>query len=167
MKAVVELASAFGFGTVFGSIVSLLVNQHLLRRKERDDRRVETDRATHTERMTRLIVANLSAFIRSNRCREGERDELAELIQNLSAGDVHVRFLDPVVQVRWAAFVKLSATCGWQRLSGVITELEITEYTAALESWRSAARRSFGPLLESDPPRLRKTAPTPTQEEAA
>jgi hypothetical protein len=164
---VLELTSAFGFGSVFGSIVSLLLKEQLLRRKERHDRRVETDRATCHERRTRLIVANLSAFIRSNRCREGERDELAALIQNLSDGDVHVRFLDPAVQVRWAAFVKLSATCGWQRLSGVITELEITEYTAALESWRSAARRSFGPLLESDPPRLRKTAQARAQEEAA
>ena len=167
MKAVLQLASTFGLGIVFGSVASLLLREHLLRRKERRDRRVEIDRATCHERMTRLIVANLSAFIRSNRCREGERDELAEIIQHLSDGDVHVRFLDPAVQVRWASFVKLSATCGWQRLSGVITELEITEYTAALESWRSAARKSFGPLLESDPPRLRKTARTLTEEEAA
>ena len=167
MRSVVELLSAFGVGTVLGSLGTLLLKEHLLRQKERRDRQVETDRATYHERMTRLIVANLSAFIRSDRCRDGEREELAELIQNLSEGELHVRFVDTAVQHRWAIFAKLSAECGWRRLSGLITELEISEYTSALESWRSAARRSFGPLLENDPPRLRKSAERPAREEAA
>ncbi len=152
------IASALGIGAAIGSVVTLLLKDHLARRSERRRRQVETDRATYQARMTRLIGANLCAFIRSDRCREGEREDLAELIQELSDGAHREGFLDPKVQAAWLLLVKKSAECGWRRLAGVITEQEIADYTQIWEAWQAAARESFGPLPESDPPRLRRSA---------
>ncbi len=159
--------SAFGIGTAFGSSVTLVLKHQLVRQTERRRRQVQTDRATYQERMTRLIAANLCALIRSDRYRDGEREELGELVQELSDGTHHQRFLDPVVQATWSRLVRLSAECGWRRLSGVITEPEIAEYTAAWEAWMLAARESFGPLPEGDRPRLRRSRGTGYEEAAA
>jgi hypothetical protein len=117
--------------------------------------------------MTRLVASNLSALIRSNRYREGERGELAELVQELSDGAHQVRFLDPKVQLAWAALVRKSAECGWRRLSDVLTELEIADYTRIRDSWILAARESFGPLPEGDSPHLRHARTERAIEEAA
>jgi len=162
-----RLLSAFGFGTVFGSVVSLLLKHQLTNRAERLRRRIETDRATYQERMTRLIAANLCALIRSNRYFDGERAELADLVQELSDGAHRERFLDPAVRAAWVRLVNLSAHCGWRRLTDVITDDEIAEYTQAWEAWLVAARDSFGPLPESDRPRLRRSRTTDILEEAA
>lgn len=154
---VAALASAFGVGTVVGSVVTLLLKHYLIRRSNDRTRRIETDRATYQQRMTRLIAANLCALIRSNRCRDGEREELADLIQELSDGAHRELFLDPKVQAAWVHLVEKTARCGWLRLGDVVTELDIAEYTQAWEAWLRAARESFGPLPESDPPLLRGT----------
>lgn len=152
----VGLISAFGVGTIVGSIVTLLLKDYLVRRAENRRRQIETDRATYQERMTRLIAANLCALIRSDRCRDEERGELADLIQELSDGSHRVRFLDPGVQTAWARLVALSAECGWRRLAGVVSERDIAQYTRAWEAWLLAARESFGPLPESDRPVMRR-----------
>jgi hypothetical protein len=107
--------------------------------------------------MTRLISANLCALIRSDRYREGEREELAELVQELSDGTHRVRFLDARVQKAWAKLVRKSAECGWRRLSNAITETEIADYTRTWEEWLAAARESFGPIPENDRPLLRRS----------
>jgi hypothetical protein len=161
------IVSAFGIGTALGSVVTLLLKHHLLRRSERRRRQVETDRATYQERMTRLIAANLCALIRSNRYREGEREELAELIQDLSEGAHRQRFLDPKVQAAWSLLVRKSAECGWRRLGGVLTEREIADYTRAWEGWLIAARESFGPLPENDRPVMRRSSVARAVEKAA
>lgn len=161
------IVSAFGVGTAVGSVVTLLLKHHLIRQSERRRRQIETDRATYQERITRLIAANLCALIRSNRYRDGEREELAELVQDISDGAHQERFLDPNVQAAWARLVKRSAECGWRRLTGVITERDIAEYTQAWEAWLIAARESFGPLPESDRPRVRRGRPGQATEEAA
>ena len=152
---ILQLLSAFGIGTVLGSVATLLVKDQLSRRAELRHRRIETDRATYQERTTRLIAANLCALIRSDRYRDGDRGELEELVQNLSNGTHCARFLDPIVQRAWADLVRKSAECGWQRLAGVITERDIIEYTRIWEAWLLAARESFGPLPEADSPQLR------------
>ena len=167
MGNVAGVLSAFGMGTAVGSVVTLLLKHHVIRRSERRRRRIETDRATYQERMTRLIAANLCALIRSNRYREGEREELAELVQELSDGAHLGRFLDPIVQAAWVSLVKKSAECGSRRLSGVITEQDIAEYTQAWEAWLAAARESFGPLPESDRPQLRGSGVASGFKEAA
>jgi hypothetical protein len=149
--------SAFGVGTMVGSVVTLLVKDHLIRKAERRRQRIETDRATYQERMTRLIAANLCAFIRSNRYRECERQGIAELIQNLSDGEHQQCFLDEKTQAAWTRLVKLSAECGWRRFTNVITEQDIAEYTRAWEEWLIAARDAFGPLPEKDPPPMRRS----------
>lgn len=161
------LLSAFGIGTMVGSVVTLLVKDRLSRQAERRRRRIETDRATYQERMTRLIAANLCALIRSNRYRDGEREELAELVQNLSDGTHQRRFLDPKVQEAWATLVHKSAEYGWRRLAGVITESDIADYTRSWETWQTAAKESFGPLQENDRPRMRRSRAEGAVEEAA
>lgn len=151
----VSVASAFGVGTVFGSVVTLLLKHALVRRSEQLRRRIATDRATYEQRTTRLIAANLCALIRSDRCRDGEREDLADLVQELSDGAHRERFLDPKVQAAWSHLVDKTAECGWLRLGEVVTERDIAEYTEAWETWLRAARESFGPLPENDPPQLR------------
>lgn len=153
-----EILSAFGVGGLIGSVVTLLVKDRLSRQAEHRKQRIETDRATYQERLTRLIAANLCALIRSDRYREGEREDLAELIQSLSDGDCRQRFLDPRVQKAWAELVEKSAEYGWKRLSGVITEPDIADYTRAWERWQLLARESFGPFPESDRPFMRARA---------
>lgn len=164
---IAALVSAFGIGTAVGSVVTLLVKHQLIRRSERRRRRIETDRATYQERMTRLIAANLCALIRSNRYRDGEREELAELIQNLSDGAHQQRFLDPKVQAAWVHLLKQTAECGWRRLADVITERNIADYTHAWQAWLNEARESFGPLPESDRPLMRRSEATSRVEEVA
>lgn len=150
---IVELATAFGAGTVVGVVVKHFLGLMTEKRRQR----VETDRATYQERMTQLISANLCALIRSDRYREGEREELAELVQELSDGTHRVRFLDAAVQKAWAKLVRKSAEYGWRRLSNVITETEIADYTRTWEEWLAAARESFGPIPENDRPLLRRS----------
>ena len=152
---VAAILTALGVGAAVGSSVTLLLKHYLVARSERRRRQLDTDRSTYNERTTRLIAANLCALIRSNRYREGERDELAALVQELSDGAHQERFIDPKVQAAWSLLVKKSAECGWRRLTGVVTEQDIAGYTQAWESWLAAARQSFGPLPESDRPRLR------------
>jgi hypothetical protein len=106
--------------------------------------------------MTRLIAANLCALIRSNRYRDGEREDLAELVQELSDGAHRERFPDPKVQTAWAKLVRKTAECGWRRLADVVTEQDIADYTRIWEAWLTAARKSFGPLPESDRPLMRR-----------
>ena len=161
------LASVFGVGATVGSVVTLHVKHELTRRSERRRQRVETDRATYQHRVTRLITANLCALIRSNRYRDGERDELAELVQELSDGAHQKLFLDPKVQVAWALLVKKTAEHGWRRLTGVVTERDIADYTRAWEAWLTAARESFGPLPESDSPLLRRVREASSLEQAS
>jgi hypothetical protein len=164
---VAAIVSALGVGTVFGSVVTLVLKHHLDRRSERQKRRIETDRATYQERMTRLIAANLCALIRSNRYREGEREELAQLVQELSDGAHQVRFLDAKVQAAWVCLVKKSAEYGWRRLTDVVTERDIADYTRIWEAWLTTARESFGPLPESDRPVMRRSEPTQAIREVA
>jgi hypothetical protein len=161
------IVSAFGIGTALGSVVTLLVKHRLIRASERRRRQIETDRATYQERMTRLIAGNLCAFIRSNRYRDGELEEISELIQNLSDGAHRQRFLDPKVQAAWIDLVKISAECGWRRLTDVVTERDIKEYTHAWETWLVAARESFGPLPENDRPLMRRSGAVSPFEKAA
>jgi hypothetical protein len=164
---ITKILSAFAGGTAFGSVVTLLLKHHLIRRSERRRRQIETDRATYQERMTRLIAANLCALIRSNRYREGEREELAELVQELSDGAHQERFLDPTVHAAWVRLVKKSAECGWRRLTDVVTEQDIADYTQAWEAWLIAARESFGPLPENDRPIVRRSGAANAAREAA
>ncbi len=164
---VAALASAFGAGTVVGSVITLLLKHYLIRRSERHRRRIATDRATYEQRVTRLIAGNLCALIRSNRCRRGEREGLADLVQELSDGAHRELFLDPKVQAAWLRLVDKTAECGWLRLGEVVTERHIAEYTEAWEAWLHAARESFGPLPESDPPKLRGTRSSDFAEPAA
>lgn len=164
---ILSVLSVFGTGTVVGSAVTLLLKHQLVHREERRRRRIETDRATYQERMTRLIAANLCALIRSNRHFDGERAELADLVQELSDGAHRERFLDPVVRAAWVRLVKVSAECGWRRLTDVITEQDIADYTAAWEAWLIAARESFGPLPETDRPRMRRSNAADAVNEAA
>lgn len=160
------ILSALGVGTAVGSVVTYFLKDHFVRKTEGRRRRIETDRATYQERTTRLIAANLCALIRSNRYREGELEELAELIQELSDGTHLTRFLDPPVQAAWAHLLQKSAECGWRRLAGVVTEQDIVAYTRAWETWLAAARESFGPLPESDRPRLRSREGNAVEEAA-
>jgi hypothetical protein len=158
MKPIVAaLASAFGIGTAIGSAVTLLVRHQLVLRTERRRRRIESDRATYEHRVTRLIAANLCALIRSNRYRDGEREELEDLIQELSDGAHVNRFIDPRVQEVWARLVRESAECGWRRLAGLITEQDIADYTRVWQEWMIAAGESFGPLHETDRPVMRRS----------
>ena len=151
MDLVIALLTAFGLGNITGSIAG----HFLSRRAEEQRRRVATDRATYERRSTVLIATTLAAFIRSNRCRDSDRNQLAELIQNLAAGEHRGEFLDPRVRRAWVRFLELSAECGWKRLAGTITEPEIDRYIKAHEAWENAARRSFGPLPEIDDPPMR------------
>jgi hypothetical protein len=144
LDLVIALLTAFGLGNITGSIAT----HFLSRRAEEQRRRVETDRATYERRTTVLITTTLAALIRSDRCREHERSELAELIQNLGAGEHRGDFLDPRVRRAWGRFLERSAECGWKRLAGTITERDIDAYVKAHEAWDIAARRSFGPLPE-------------------
>ena len=153
---VIEIVSSLGIGAALGSVVTYLVKERLSRQAEGRRRRIETDRATYGERMTRLIAANLCALIRSDRYRDGEREELADLVQHLSDGAHQQGFLDPTVQAAWAVLVKKSAEYGWRRLGGVITDKEIADYTQAWEAWMVASSESFGPLPEADRPQLRR-----------
>lgn len=161
------LLTTLGLGTVLGSVVTLLLKDHLARQEERRRQQIETDRATYQERITRLIGANLSALIRSNRCREGERAELADLVQELSEGAHRERFLDPTVQLAWLRLVELSSHHGWRRLTDSITDTDIAEYTRAWEVWMVASRESFGPLPEADPPPLRRMRAAASEKKAA
>lgn len=149
----IAILTAFGLGNITGSIAT----HFLSRRAEEQRRRVETDRATYERRTTVLITTTLSAFIRSNRFREGDQDMLAELVQNLGAGERRGDFLDPRVRRAWGHLLDRSAECGWKRLAGTITELEIAAYVRAHEAFEIAARRSFGPLPElSESPAARQ-----------
>ena len=140
----IAILTAFGLGSITGSVAS-----HILgRRAEEQRRRVATDRATYERRSTILITTTLAALIRSNRAVEDERDDLAELVQNLGAGEHRGDFLDPRVKRAWVRFLERSAECGWKRLRGTITEPEIAAYVKAHEEWERAARKSFGPLPE-------------------
>mgnify|MGYP001446287055 CR=1 FL=1 len=164
---VAALLSAFGVGTAAGSVVTLLLEHNLIRRSERRHQQIETDRATYQHRMTRLIAANLCALIRSNRYRDGEREELAELVQELSDGAHRERFLDRKVQEVWERLVKKTAECGWLRLTDRVTEQDIADYTRVWEAWLTAARKSFGPLPESDRPLMRRSRASGAVEDAA
>jgi hypothetical protein len=149
----IAILTAFGLGNITGSIAT----HFLSRRAEEQRRRVETDRATYERRTTVLIATTLAAFIRSNRFREGDHEALAELVQNLGAGEHRGDFLDPPVQKAWRRLLDRSAECGWKRLAGTITELEIAAYVRDHEAWERAARRSFGPLPElSESPPVRQ-----------
>jgi len=140
----IAILTAFGLGSITGSVASHV----LARRAEEQRRRVATDRATYERRSTILIATTLAALIRSNRGDENERTELAELVQNLGAGEHRGDFLDPRVKRAWVHFLERSAECGWKRLAGTITEPEIAAYVKAFEEWDRAARKSFGPLPE-------------------
>lgn len=149
----IAILTAFGLGNITGSVAA----HFLSRRAEEQRRRVETDRATYERRSTILITTTLAALIRSNRYREGQRDDLAELIQNLGAGEHRGDFLDPRVKRKWGRLLTLSAECGWKRLAGNITERDIASYVKAHEAWERAARKSFGPLPElTDTPPMRQ-----------
>jgi hypothetical protein len=164
---IAALATAFGVGGIVGSVVSLVLKHHLDRRHEWLRRRIETDRATYQERMTRLIAASLYAYIHSNRYRDGEKEELEQLIQELSDGAHQVRFLDVKVQAAWALLVRKTAECGWRRLADMITDQDVADYTKTLDTWLIAARVSFGPLPENDRPVMRRSATTASFERAA
>ena len=152
MDLIIAILTAFGLGNITGSIAG----HFLSRRAEEQRRRVATDRATYERRTTVLIATTLAAFIRSNRFREGERDQLAELIQNLGAGEHQGDFLDRRVRRAWVRFLERSVECGWKRLAGIITEREVALYVRAHETWENACRRSFGPLPElEDHPTMR------------
>ena len=153
LDTAMKLASVAGLGAV---LLALLT--HRLKKSTKDERRqIETDLATYKERTTTLISSTLCAFIRSNRHREGERDDLAQLIRELSDGAHQARFLDPAVQEAWKRFVIKSAEYGWRRLAEAITETDIADYTRAWEAWLHAARRSFGPLPALDQPVPRRS----------
>ena len=154
MNMLIALLSVFGLGNLTGSIAT----HFLSRRAETLRRRVATDSATYERRSTVLISTSIAALIRSDRCRDHGRGELAELIRNLGAGEHRDDFLDTRVKRAWVRFLELSAECGCKRLAGRITELEIDAYTRAREEWQEAARRSFGPLRESlDHPVMRQS----------
>jgi hypothetical protein len=164
----VAVGSAFGGGGVVGSLLTLLLKDHLARRAERRKRAIATDRAIYQERMTRLIVANLSAFIRSNRYRAGEREDLAVLIQELANGAHRRRFLDPKVREAWIHLVRKSVECGRLRLTATITERDVAEYATIWEQFMNAARIAFGPVPEGDRPIMRmKAAAVDALDEAA
>lgn len=149
------LLTAFGAGSVTGAWATHVFE----RRSSEKARRIETDKTTYSQRRTVLITTNLAAFIRSDRCRENEREELAELIQNLGAGEHRSDFLDPRAKKAWVKFLAKSAECGWKRLAGTITEPEISDYNGAREEWEHAARNCFGPLPEiGNLPSLRRAA---------
>lgn len=80
------------------------------------------------------------------------------MIEGLSSGVGQKRFLDPKVQAAWADLTRVSAECGSRRLKGEVTEEALSDYTRTWESFLLAARQSFGPLPESDPPRVRETS---------
>jgi hypothetical protein len=140
LDSMIPWVTAFGLGNFTGAAATYFLREN--------KRRIETDKATYCRRTSVLISINLAAFIRSDRCLDKERTELAELIQNLGAGEHRKDFLDSKVERAWSHFLSKSAECGWKRLSGVITEPEISEYNRAREKWERAARKSFGPLPE-------------------
>lgn len=154
----IALLTAFGIGGILGSVITLLLKDRLSRQADRRKRRMETDRATYDERITRLVVANLCAFIRSNRYRDGERESLANLIDELATGAHQQRFLDKDVQAVWVQLLKKSLECGRLRLSGAITERSITGYITIWERFVVASRESFGPITETDSPSMRMTS---------
>ena len=159
----IAILTAFGLGNITGSIAT----HFLSRRAEEQRRRVETDRATYERRTTVLITTTLAAFIRSNRFRESDREALAELVQNLGAGQHRQDFLDPRVRKAWGRLLDQSAGCGWKRLAGTITEMEIAVYVRAHEAFDNAARRSFGPLPElSESPTVRQDEASPDDGDA-
>jgi len=148
------LLPAFGVGNVTG----IIATHFLKRRADGLKRRAATDLATYRRRSTILISTTLAALIRSNRC-ENDRNELAELIQNLGAGEHRDDFLDPGVGRAWARLIDKSAECGWKRLAGTITELDIDAYSRIRQDWERAAKKSFGPLPElTVRPSMRRTA---------
>lgn len=143
-EILIPLLSGFGIGNVTGA-----VTVHFLKRRAGVlKRRAATDQATYRNRSTVLISTTLAAYIRSNRCRDGERAELEELIQDLSEREHRNNFLCPQARRAWTRFLEKSAECGWKRLSGTITEPDIDGYSKARQEWEHAARRSFGPLPE-------------------
>jgi hypothetical protein len=151
------ILTAFGTGGILGSVVTHLLKDHLSRQADRRKQRMETDRATYAERVTRLVVANLCAFIRSDRYRDGERESLADLIDELAGGAHRQRFLDKNVQECWVQLLEESVESGQLRLSGAITEKRIAAYITIWEQFIAASRQSFGPISETDRPSMRMT----------
>jgi len=149
------LLSAFGAGNISGAVVTHLLNRRAGDRK----RRIETDKAMYSRRSTVLISTTLAALIRTERCRDHDREALAEVIQNLEAGEHRNDFLDPSVRRAWRKFLSKSAECGWKRLAGTITDPEVCAYNLARDEWEHAARKSFGPLPDRpEPPVIRNAS---------
>jgi hypothetical protein len=156
-----------GLGGVVGTVITLIVKAILERksqeyrhdwqqRRERHEKRVETDRATYNQRLTILVRENLAAFVRSGKWFSDEAD-LRRLILSLGQG-THEHFLDPHVNRLWEALVAKSAELAAKRLAIGISELEVREYNRVRNDWEDAAKRSFGPL-PATPALSPRTAP--------
>ena len=150
-----EWIAVFGLGGVAGTLATLVVKAILERKsedykhswqekREAKGKRVETDRATYSQRLTILVRENLAAYIRSGRWFTDE-DDLKRLVLSLSRG-AHEHFLDPEVNRAWLALVSKSVELAARRLTTGIQELEIREYNRIRNEWEDAAKRSFGPL---------------------
>lgn len=150
----IAIISAFGVGNLTGA----LLRDHLTRRADLRKRRMETDRATYDDRVTRLVRGNLGSFIRSNRCRNGDLESLTELVGELTNGAHRKRFLDKEVQTAWALLVDKSVECGRLRLDGTIAEQQIATYVKVWERFINAAKASFGPVTEADCPSMRRVS---------